>query len=316
MRWPANELGHSEGFALLAVLWVITGVAVLGLGANLIARNAVGTATYRADATRAFWRAEDCLARARAVIDEALRGRVVEDFGYEVDWSDLGNFVPNAPLVTLPDCDVSMRALGSTLDVNAAEHEALSAFFLALGMRPGRADSLADAILDWRDEDDVPRPFGAEREWYESQGRHPPRNGPIADPRELRRIRGLDAMEGLDTLIGVQPARISLLHAPPAVLASLPGFGAEAVQRVLDMRSSRPTKIDLAVVANRLSAPARRRLMERFPEAAGRSTTEADGWVVAAQGYAGTPPVTVTVEVTLVRAGDRAAIVRRKIWLQ
>lgn len=316
MCWATNGSRDNGGFALLSVLWVITGVAVLGLSVGLVARNAVGTATNRADISRAFWRAEDCVARARAITAEVLEGRVLDDFGYEVTWLDLSSYVPNAPLVALQECDISMRSLGSTLDVNSADREAIHALFLALGIRAEQADSLADAILDWRDADDVPRQFGAERDWYESQGRPLPRNGPIADPRELRRVRGLETVEGLDTLFGVDPWRVSLHHAPSAVLASLPGFGLEAVRRVLELRASRRNRIDLAAMSNSLSPAARTQLMARFPETVRRSTVEPDGWIVAAHGRAGMPPVTVVVEVTLVRAGSRAAVIRRRIWLQ
>lgn len=305
-----------QGFALFAVLWVIMGIAVLGLGASLAARAAVGTATNRADIARAFWRAEDCLARTRVLIAEVLSARADDASGHKVDWNRLDHYVRSSWLAAQPDCDVDLRPTGVTLDVNAADAEALRALFLALGVWPGRADSLVDAVLDWRDADDVPRPLGAEREWYESNGRHVPRNGPFADPRELYRVRGLESMQDLEKVLGVEPGRVSLTHAPPEVLAALPGFGPEAVQQILELRRMRRVAIDLAAVAGGLSSGARRQLTARYPDAAERSTPEPDGWIVEARGYAGAPPVVVVVEVKLVRAGQRAAIVRRRVWLQ
>src|SRR5207253_5618250 len=53
---------------------------------------------------------------------------------------------------------------------------------------------LADAIEDWTDTDDDPRPHGAERDWY--RARTPPcipRNGPFTSPAELALVRGIDA---------------------------------------------------------------------------------------------------------------------------
>lgn len=308
--------GRRKGFALLAVLWVFTGVAVLGLGAALAARAAVGTATNRADMVRAFWHAEDCLARTRVLAAEVLTDRAVDGSGHKVDWARLDRYVRSSWLAAQPDCDVILRPTGVTLDVNAADAEALHALFRALGVLPGRADSLTDAMLDWRDADDIPRPLGAEREWYESHGRHLPRNGPFADSREFRRVRGLESIPDLEGVLDVEPGRISLVHAPPEVLAALPGFGPEAVQRVLDLRRIGRSTIDLPAVASGLSPSARRLLLDRFPDAVERSTPEPEGWIVEARGYAGVPPVTVVVEVKLVRAGPRAAIVRRRIWLR
>ncbi|MBN1855006.1 MAG: general secretion pathway protein GspK [Pirellulales bacterium] len=55
---------------------------------------------------------------------------------------------------------------------------------------PGMTESIADAILDWLDEDDTPREFGAEREHYSalSPG-YAPTNGPLTTVEELLLVR-------------------------------------------------------------------------------------------------------------------------------
>ena len=55
---------------------------------------------------------------------------------------------------------------------------------------PGMTHELADAILDWLDEDDVPRQYGAESEYYVSFNRSP-RNGPIQSLDELLAVRAV-----------------------------------------------------------------------------------------------------------------------------
>src|SRR5206468_1245391 len=53
---------------------------------------------------------------------------------------------------------------------------------------------LADALADWTDADDVPRPRGAERDWYLAQTPPlVPRNAPFASVGELALVRGIDA---------------------------------------------------------------------------------------------------------------------------
>ncbi len=57
---------------------------------------------------------------------------------------------------------------------------------------PGMTVELADAVLDWIDDDDQPRQFGAERSEYESLGvPYVPRNGPLESLEELQLVRGV-----------------------------------------------------------------------------------------------------------------------------
>ena len=63
---------------------------------------------------------------------------------------------------------------------------------------PGMTEDTADAILDWIDEDDEVREFGAEAESYEG---YLPKNGPLDSVEELLLIRGVTPrlLFGLDT---------------------------------------------------------------------------------------------------------------------
>src|SRR5207237_10440876 len=108
-----------------------------------------------------------------------------------------------------------------------ADRAALVTVFQAVVGRSAPVDSLVDALLDWRDPDQVPRPFGDE-----SSGN---RNGPLADVWELHYVRGFtDSLVG--TLAPFLPTRgvgaINLNAAPPEVLASLPGMTEEAIRMV------------------------------------------------------------------------------------
>lgn len=68
-------------------------------------------------------------------------------------------------------------------DTPALAREAL----LAL---PGMTETIADSILDWIDEDDLPRDFGAEAAAYQAFG-YEPRNGPLASLDELLLVQGV-----------------------------------------------------------------------------------------------------------------------------
>jgi len=309
------------GFVLLAVLWVLLGVATLALGCALAGREAAAAAHNRVAIARAAWAAEGCLERARAAIGGALsQGR--RDAGMSGSaWDTLDRVVASSlsyPVPGVGPCDVRLHASGVTFDVNVAGDEQLRALFTALGLNEATADSLADALLDWRDADDLSRPLGAERAWYERQGRHPPRNGPLADVRELPRVRGFDALlrsaPGLDSLFAVESGPVVLGQAPLAVIASLPGVTEEALGRIAERRALGQATSDLLAIAAELSPASRAALEERYRELMGMIAPGPGSWTVTSRASAGPPPVSATIEVRLVRAGARAAVVRRRTW--
>ena len=57
---------------------------------------------------------------------------------------------------------------------------------------PGMTEDVADAILDWMDEDDEPREFGCEAEYYLTLAPpYQPKNGPLETIEELLLVRGV-----------------------------------------------------------------------------------------------------------------------------
>lgn len=66
---------------------------------------------------------------------------------------------------------------------------------------PGMTEEIADAIIDWIDEDDEPREYGAEADYYSSlQPPYLPKNGPLETVEELLLIKGVtpQLLFGLD----------------------------------------------------------------------------------------------------------------------
>lgn len=284
-----------RGFALIAVVWVIAIVSVLALGATLSARETVAAVRNRTALTRAAWLGEGCVALSRALVDSVLVDATA--------WSRLDQ-------LRLPGrvraCDVTLEPAGMRLDVNGADEETLRRLI--------GSDSLAQAVLDWRDADDVPRPLGAEREWYVAMGGFPPRNGPLADLAELRRVRGFASLAGFDTLLAFQPGRIALNHASAAVLAALPGFTPELVGRVVERRARGERLPSLAALAEGLSPMARDSLLTRRGDLVAAATVEPDAWVLTVIAPAGGSSLVAAIELRLAFGGNRAAVVRRREW--
>jgi len=325
---PCNARSHRQsrqrGFVLLAVLWIMVGVSALGLALALSARNAIRGAENRRSSEVATWKAEGCAERARVVIAVTL-GREFDGRAAEVvatpaagraGWRSLDRVVAESPVMISSGCAVTLRAAGSAIDVNTASEERLHSFFVELISSSDRADSLTQVLLDWRDADDIPRPLGAEREWYEHAGRVLPANGPLSDTREIRYVRDFDAIGGLDSLLDVEPGRIDLSHAPLVVLAALPGFTSEAVSRVAEERLRGVPTTDLLALSDRLSPAARSTLVSFYADLARLTVTEPDAWILESRSSAGDPAITEVVELRLVRAGTRAAIVRKRKWVE
>ncbi len=103
-------------------------------------------------------------------------------------------------------------SLAGSLDDSATEGEAteLSLTQTLLMSLPGMTIEIADSILDWLDEDDEPRPYGAELEHYSVLPTpYAPKNGPIDSVEELLLVRGVTP----DLLFGVDANRNGVIDA-------------------------------------------------------------------------------------------------------
>ena len=304
------------GFALLTVLWIMVAAASLGLTISLAAREAIGTARNRTASTRAMWRAHDCLERARAAVHHVLEDAQDPLARTASPWLSLDTLVVGSGIMTDLPCRVELRAAGTALDVNRADAEMLRALVRAAGIPFARADSMTDALLDWRDADEIVRPLGAESAWYAASHRATPRNAPFAADHEIALVRGFDRDTAVRALLGVEQGRILFARAPLAVLAALPGFGEEALARIAERRARGAPLADPLALAAELSPEGRASIVSRYAELAGLTTSEPDAWIVTSRGHDDGSPLTAAIEVRLVRAGTRAAIVRRREWIE
>jgi len=145
------------------------------------------------------------------------------------------------------DVDIEERAwrvrivdAGGRINLNAATERQLQRYLSELGMTELERARITDQILDWRDEDDLVRPRGAERDAYLRRGLEP-RDGELRHVRELLYLPAIDertyrALELGFTTYGDD--RINALTAPEEVLISLPGMNALLVQRLIELRET------------------------------------------------------------------------------
>ena len=256
-----------RGFALVAVLWIIIGVSAMALAMNLAGRDALASAQNRLDGTRARWRAEGCLERARAAIDELLahRARWVLVPG---SWAALDRGVLTSPYLTDTRCKLTMRPTGIALDVNAASAVELVALFRAMGIPSPESTSLAQAVVEWRGDDTSHANRAIATRWYAAHHRLLPRFGPFADVRELRLVREFGEVAAdvpdLDTLLTTEPGRVNLTRAPPVVLAALPGITAPLIAQVMARRNKSGQVPEISTIAAGLSADVHDSLADHY----------------------------------------------------
>lgn len=74
-------------------------------------------------------------------------------------------------------------------NLNQQDEESLLACLQRAGIAEKKILILRDSILDWVDQDEDPRPFGAEKEFYET---YAPQNAPLKDLLEVLLVRGWD----------------------------------------------------------------------------------------------------------------------------
>jgi general secretion pathway protein K len=301
------------GYALLAVLWMCAGVATLGLSISAAAREAIGASRNRIALAEGEWIARACVARVRALVTLHLQPERAPTFERATDaWLRLDSYLLGLNKQDIGECAISVRPAGARLNVNVADEQLLARVFRRAGVPAASADSVAAALADWKDADDVPRPMGAEGDWYVSRAMIPPGNRSFADPGEIALVRGVSDVPW-QALLDVEGSAIALSHAPAEILAVLPGFSDEAVARVVDMRRRNEPPRAFLDIANGLTTEAGNAVMTALPDLAAMVSLHPRAWLVQMEARSGNPPVSTIIETRLERAGSFVRITRRRI---
>jgi general secretion pathway protein K len=309
-----------RGFALMAALWLLIAFSAMGLELGLRARAQRLGIANRIEGSRALAAAEGGIGEARA----RLAGRLTDARDFRTGdavaildpWRAPSNLIRDSLPIGGALVRVRLEDVGAALALNSATEAELRGLFAALRLEFGQADRLGQAILDWRDADDLRRGRGAEAADYARQGLAPgPGNRPFARLGELRGVLGMT--EGLYarispflTLRGL--GRVNLNAAPRPVLLALPGMSEEAVRVLLLRRgSSRPVR-GLQDLALELSAGARAVLLGNQAALAQRIEFETRHVLVTSEGWLPGSPIRARVQAELVRASDQAIVV----WME
>lgn len=243
-----RALAGRRGIALIMVLWVVTLLALIAASFSSTTRSELELARNLVDGAKAE-------ALAEAGLYQAILGLSGQGAGPSGDpggaqpWRVDGTIY--AWRFGAGEVRVAIEDEGGKIDLNASQDEILRGLFRTITLDDdGRtldgleADSLADAIIDFRDEDSLRHVNGAEDRDYDAAGlEHDAKDEPFELVEELTQVLGMTQ----EIYRAVAPAltvhsrrrRPFTSTAPPAVLAALEGglgdaAGGEelAVQRV------------------------------------------------------------------------------------
>lgn len=210
-----------RGVALILVLWVLSILMLMAGSFSLtMRRESAGVMTIKANA-EANAQAQAGLAIAEAMLlheDESKRWRIDGSI-YEIE-------------TETAKTRIRIQSETGKIDINSVTNTLLHQVMTRAPMGTQDQLKLENAILDWRDEDETTRPFGAEKpEYLAAKLHYAPRNKPFRSLEELQMVHGMtaDVFEWMKTIFTIYAAgqtEVDLNLANRDVLNVLPGIDA------------------------------------------------------------------------------------------
>jgi general secretion pathway protein K len=259
-------LPTENGVILIALLWILTALAVIALTFSRESFVEVAAARNTQSLENSYFVARAGIA---ATIYQLLQKRYVPVVRQEttqdvLDPIDLGVVRGNLGNGVY---QVDIQDESGKINLNSASEEQLRALMQAAGIDKLDGDIITDSILDWRDLDKDHRINGAEDDYYETL--NPPykaKNGRIDTVEELLLIRGITPEYfygrpernpdgsiaykfGLSRYLTVYSNRnqVNVNFAPLPVLLSIPGMPPDAARAIFERRHVKPFKTTLDI---------------------------------------------------------------------
>ncbi|WP_027148471.1 general secretion pathway protein GspK [Methylobacter tundripaludum] len=221
---------RSEGFALVLVLWVLSLLTIMAGSFALSMRREAGIVTGSSNNAQAAAIAESGLAVAELMLmhPDPLQRWHTDGSIYQLDYAD---------------SKVRVRLLSEAgkVDLNSADQTLLQGLMVHAPVDEQLQTRLVNAILDWRDADDLMHIEGAEKEEYKDAGlSYGPRNKPFQSIEELQLVLGMNDqvfkwLENRVTVYSGQP-QVDLTQASQEVLQVLPGMDPELINEYIAAR--------------------------------------------------------------------------------
>ncbi len=215
---PGGPDGRRRGVALVMVLWVLALLSLIAASFATNTRTEVNLAYNLVEGSKAE-------ALAEAGVYQAIVSLQAE--GFADPWRVDGTVY--AWRFASGEIRVAIQDEGGKIDLNTARPDILRGLFSAVGLELQDGDAMLDAILDFRDEDELRHVNGAEDADYAAADLdHDAKDAPFEIVDELQQVYGMtrEIYDEVAPALTVYTKRASpeARIAPPLVLQAMPGI--------------------------------------------------------------------------------------------
>ncbi len=251
--------GRDDGYAMVAAVAAIALFSLLAFQVLAASRGAV--ASVAGEAARA--RLE---AAADAGVNLAVRGLLVEDPAQR--WPTDGR--PRTVAFDGTTLVITVADERGRIPISDLEEDQARRLFTLAGARGEQLVVLTESYLDWIDDDEDPRPNGAEAPYYLARG-WAPRNAPMKTVGELGDLRGMTP----EVYARIEPLAATFLGsalfnrraAAPSALAVMVSSGADSPEAIEAAReeAGQRTALQLLTSDSLVGRPLRIRVVATRP---------------------------------------------------
>lgn len=234
---PAHACGigaRSRGIALIVVMWMLALLSIIIGTFAVLARTETLQARFTFDAADARYAAEAGLHRA-----------VVELRNPDIETRWVADGRPYE--FRFGEATIEVRITDETglIDINAAAQgnpELVRRLFESVGLEEDDAQLMTEALQDWIDPDDEPRPMGAEADQYfDADYPYGPANQPFGTVAEVQQVIGMswELFRAIEASITVNSGRADFnpAFAPASVLRTIEDMDEQAARLFIEERS-------------------------------------------------------------------------------
>lgn len=227
---------HEQGYAMIMVIWVMAILTLLAFAYSSQLRISNATLGNSASLNQVNELSQAAIERGiSALLNPAQEGP------YKRDGTPYQFLFHNALL------SFSLEDERGKIDLNFAENELLLSLFEAAPVYDTglTGQEILDRLLDWRDQDDQVRQYGAESSDYQLAGyEYVPANQALISTSEFQQLLGTDRAlyDAIYPYVTVHSyeGTINPLYAPQGVLRVLPGTNDREVDLYIAARTKNP----------------------------------------------------------------------------
>jgi len=226
------KIHRQQGIAIVIVLWMTALMTIMALAYSSMTRTEnrlnslmVHSAQARSIAESGIWLAVNDL------IQPSTSRRYPTN-----------NLPTQLQSDSLQSLTISIQDETGKIDLNKASQQLLMGLVQSVGVDQDKSYPIVDAIMDWRDNNDLSLLNGAEDSDYAANGYpYGAKDGPINSVGELLQIHGIDALlykklQPLVTIHSMRP-RVNINSASIAVLHAIPSLSTDMVVQLISSRA-------------------------------------------------------------------------------